>query len=158
MSVRPVAPDDATTWLRLRHQLFSGEAAEHRRDIERFFAGTASEPLAVLVAERNGEVVGMAELSIRAYANGCSSQGVAYLEGWFVEAASRGLGIGRSLIQAAEVWGLSRGCSELASDTELENQASAGAHGACGLEEVSQIRCFRKPLTRSVGEDEAGRP
>ena len=40
-----------------------------------------------------GELVGFAEVSIRAYANGCTSTPVPVLEGIFVEERSRRMGI-----------------------------------------------------------------
>jgi aminoglycoside 6'-N-acetyltransferase I len=46
-----------------------------------------------------------------------------------------------------EAWGISEGCTELASDTELENRASAAAHRALGFEEAGRVVCFRKALT-----------
>ncbi len=147
MIVRPVEHGDAAEWLRLRHALFGDQEAVHAREIERFFAGVSREPEAVLVAEREGQLVGLAELSIRPYAEGCSSQNVGYLEGWFVEPEARGSGVGRALLSAAEAWAAARGCTEFASDAELGNEASRLAHTACGFEEVGQVRCFRKALT-----------
>ena len=89
---------------------------------------------------------GLAELSIRAYAEGCSSDRVAYVEGWFVVPQARGHGVGRALIAAAEEWGRSQGCRELASDAEPDNAVSAAAHRALGFSEVGLVRCFRKDL------------
>ncbi|HEX8851962.1 MAG TPA: GNAT family N-acetyltransferase, partial [Pyrinomonadaceae bacterium] len=91
-------------------------------------------------------VVGFAELSVRSYAEGCDSGRVAYLEGWFVESTHRGRGVGRALVAAAEDWGRTLGCTEFASDTELDNRSSAAAHVALGFEEVDRIICFRKTL------------
>jgi aminoglycoside 6'-N-acetyltransferase I len=71
---------------------------------------------------------------------------VAYLEGWYVEHSVRGLGVGRARVAAAEAWAIQRGCTEFASDTLVDNVASAAAHRALGFEEVEVIRCFRKPL------------
>ena len=90
--------------------------------------------------------VGFAELSIRAYAEGCRSDRVAYLEGWFVGPEARGRGVGRTLIAAAENWGRSQRCSEFASDAQPDNDVSAAAHRALGFTEVGLIRCFRKDL------------
>jgi len=148
ITVRPAKPSDAATWLRLRHALWpEGPEAEHREEIERFFAGDAREPLAVFLAEDGARrPVGLAELSIRAYAEGCRSDPVAYLEGWFVMPEARGRGVGRALIVAAEEWGRAHGCRELASDARAENEVSATAHRALGFVEVGLVRCFRKEL------------
>ncbi len=146
--VRAVHPADAAAWLELRRALWpEGSVAEHREEIAQFFAGEAPEPLAVLLAlDGAGCPVGFAELSIRANAEGCRSDRVAYLEGWFVVPEARRHGVGRALVAAAEEWGRSQGCREFASDTEPDNDISAAAHGALGFSEVGLVRCFRKDL------------
>ena len=146
--VRPAKPADTAAWLQLRHALWPDRStAEHREEIDRFFAGEAREPLAVLLAEDETRCpIGFAELSIRAYAEGCRTDSVAYLEGWFVVPNARGQGVGRALIAAAEEWGRSQGCVEFASDADLTNDASAAAHRALGFTEVGRVRCFRKDL------------
>lgn len=148
-TVRLAQPTDAAAWLELRHALWpEGSRAEHRADIERFFAGDAQEPLAVLLAEDGAEyAVGVAELSIRRHAAGCRGDRVAYLEGWFVAPQARRRGIGRTLILAAEEWGRSQGCREFASDVQPDNDAGAAAHRALGFTAVGLGRCFRKDLS-----------
>jgi len=148
ITVRPATRSDAAAWLELRHALWpDGSKAEHRAAIDRFLAGEAQEPLAVLLAEDGaGRPVGLAELSIRPYAEGCQGDRVAYLEGWFVVPGARGCGVGRALIAAAEGWGRSQGCREFASDAEPDNDVSAAAHHAVGFVEVGLVRCFRKEL------------
>lgn len=148
ISIRPAAPHDAAAWLRLRHALWpEGSESEHRWEVNEFFAGQAREPLAVLLAEDGpGSVIGLAELSIRASAEGCSSDRVAFLEGWFVVPEARRRGVGRALVAAAEQWGREQGCIEFASDTQPDNLISAAAHVALGFAEVGSVRCFRKDL------------
>jgi aminoglycoside 6'-N-acetyltransferase I len=122
----------------------------HAQEIEQYFAGELRMPLEVLLAvDDRGEPIGFAELSIRPYAEGCTTNRVAYLEGWYVETDARRRGVGRALVAAAEQWALAQGCSEFGSDALLENETSAAAHRALGFEEVEQIRCFRKPLLRN---------
>ena len=146
--VRPVTPSDAARWLELRRALWDeGTESEHASDIAAFFTGRSSEPLVVLVAEDGqGSALGFIELSIRAYAEGCASDRVAYVEGWYVIPEARRGGVGRALIQAAEEWGRSIGCTEFASDADLTNNVSAAAHKALGFIEVGQVRCFRKNI------------
>jgi aminoglycoside 6'-N-acetyltransferase I len=148
IAVRPAQPGDAESWLGLRHALWpESTAVEHRDDMARFFAGEAREPAAVLLAEdATGRIVGLAELSIRPYAEGCRTDRVAFLEGWFVVPDARGQGVGRALVAAAEQWGRGQGCRELASDTQADNDRSAAVHRALGFEDVGLVRCFRKDL------------
>jgi aminoglycoside 6'-N-acetyltransferase I len=146
--VRAARATDAAAWLQLRRALWpEGSEAEHRAEIEQFCVGGVREPLAVLLAEDGaGRAIGLAELSIRPHAEGCRTDRVAYLEGWFVVPDARRSGVGRALMAAAEAWGRSQHCREFASDAELGNEISAAAHRALGFAEVAQVRCFRKDL------------
>ena len=100
----------------------------------------------LLAFDDAGTPAGFVELNIRNYAEGCDTDQIAYLEGWYVVPESRTQGIGRALVQAAEQWAREEGCSEFASDTLFDNDISAAAHRALGFTEVVQIRCFRKSL------------
>jgi aminoglycoside 6'-N-acetyltransferase I len=146
--VRAATPVDGASWLRMRCALWPEDAeAAHAQELAKFFAGQSHEPLAVLLAvDAAGEAVGFVELSIRSIAEGCETDRVAYLEGWYVDPKRRRQGVGRALIRAAEEWGRGRGCTEFGSDTQIWNRDSAAAHRALGFDEVEQLRCFRKSL------------
>lgn len=148
MRVRPVSQADAAQWERMRDALWPDDSREaHRREIDRYFAGHRHEPRAVLVAEDdNGALVGFAELSIRNIVDGCESDRVGYLEGWYVDAHARRRGIGRALVHAAEEWALSQGCREFGSDAAIDNAPSIRAHHALGFEETGRVCTFRKTL------------
>jgi aminoglycoside 6'-N-acetyltransferase I len=144
--VRPVTPDDAEAWLRLRDELWP-DHEDNRSEIDAFFRGGVEKPLAVLLAvDEELGVVGLVELSLRPYAEGCETSPVAYVEGWFIDETVRRQGVGRLLIQTAEQWARERGCTELASDTKVENEVSAAAHASLGFEETNRMICFRKRL------------
>jgi len=131
----------------LRLLRWPSPAGEHAGEIEAFFNANRKDPAEVLLAcDESGRPIGFAELSIRPYAEGCYSGRVAYLEGWYVEPDLRGRGAGAALMRAAEEWGRSQGCTEMASATEIENSASAAAHRSLGFAETGRIICFRKSL------------
>lgn len=80
------------------------------------------------------------------YVEGSSDSPVGYIEGIYVEAESRGQGISRALVEAAEAWSKSKGYTELASDCELENEESIVFHKGLQFEEANRIVCFIKSL------------
>jgi aminoglycoside 6'-N-acetyltransferase I len=141
---------------RLRHALWpDGSEAEHRQEVERFITDLGRRG-AVLVAEGESGLLGFAEVSIRAYAEGCRTDRVGYLEGWFVEPDARRRGIGRQLVAAAEAWARAQGCVEFAPDAEADNELSAAAHRALGFAEVGLIRCFRRDLQANARGPQGG--
>ena len=143
-----MAPADREAWIRMKRALWpDGSLAEHAAEADRFLRGHSRNPLAVLVAERAPlGIVGFAELSIRPCAEGCRTEGIGFLEGWFVAPEVRRQGVGRDLVRAAEEWARSQGCTEFASDARADNELSAVAHRALGFADEGLIRCFRKDL------------
>ena len=145
--VRPATPADKEAWLRMRRALWPEDGDSHAREIDEFFAGRQRMLLeALLAVDDRDRAIGFAELSIRAYAEECLTDRVAYLEGWYVEPHCRRQGVGRALVLAAEDWARSQECTEFGSDALLDNLTSAAAHRAVGFTETVQLRCFRKLL------------
>jgi len=147
INVRSAERSDISSWLRMRTALWPDAEDEHAVEIERYFVGKARGADVVLLAEdQNGRVVGFAELSLRPFAEGCRTSRVAYLEGWYADPDMRGQGVGRALVESAEEWGRNQGCTELASDAEVDNEASMAAHVALGFRDAGVVRCFCKEL------------
>ena len=145
--IRPVEQGDAAIWERMRSALWPGHSENHAVEIAEFLSSIRRNPLAVLLAcSGAGTPVGFVELSIRPYAEGCETDRVAFVEGWYVEPSHRGKGVGAALIPAAEEWGRANTCTELGSDTQLWNEPSIAAHKALGFEEVERLVAFRKTL------------
>src|SRR5438132_7159470 len=94
MLIRPATESDRGTWERMRQALWPSPEGEHAGEIERYFAGKLREPIEVLIAfDDQGVAVGLIELSIRAYAEGCVTDRVAFVEGWYVEPIARRKGL-----------------------------------------------------------------
>lgn len=123
-----------------------GTRAEHTGDVASFFFEENPATHCLLAVDSNDQPIGFVELSIRSYAEGCDTDRVGYLEGWYVVPAWRQQGIGRALVIASETWARQCGCTEFASDTPLSNRRSRQAHLALGFTEVERVVCFRKRL------------
>lgn len=105
-----------------------------------------SEKDTVIFAMVDDVPAGMIEAKIREYGEGCETSPVGYIEGWFVYPELRGKGVAGALTQAAEDWARSKGCTEMASDTWLDNEASIKAHLKMGYFEVERLVHFVKRL------------
>ena len=149
MQTEPLTSVDDPDWLPLRMALWPD--CPEQQHLEEM-AGFLREPARFaqfIVRDANGRGLGFAEASIRTdYVNGTSSSPVAYLEGLYVRPDARGRGVATDLVQAVCQWALSRGCSELASDTQPENLVSQAFHRQVGFVETERAVFFSKPLGR----------
>lgn len=80
------------------------------------------------------------------YVEGTESSPVGYLESIFVSEGYRKKGYAAQLLSECEKWAKEKGCTEFASDCELDNNDSFRFHLALGFEEANRIICFRKDL------------
>lgn len=146
MVIRRAGPGDEALYAELRLELWPDiPASENQTEARQFLANNK---LAILIAETpRGEPIGFAEVGLRPYAEGCSTSPVGYLEGWYVRPHARHRGAGRRLMEAAEEWARSQGCTEMGSDTESDNIASEEAHQKLGYTITSRLVTFLKPLT-----------
>jgi len=89
---------------------------------------------------------GFIEIGERAYAPGCETSPVAFIEGWYVDGDLRNTGVGRALVAAAEKWARRRGYTEIGSDLTLGNEISLSAHLALGYVEMERLVSLAKKL------------
>lgn len=90
---------------------------------------------------------GFAQCQLRRdYVEGTSSSPVGYLEGIYLDEDRRRQGHARELLHACEAWAKEHGCTEFASDCELDNAASQAFHLHAGFEEANRLICFAKRL------------
>ena len=102
---------------------------------------------AFFIKYTNSMPVGFAQCGLRTdYVEGTETTPVGYLEGIFVKADYRKCGYAKELLRACEMWAKDMGCTEFASDCELDNVDSLKFHMAAGFEEANRIICFKKTL------------
>jgi aminoglycoside 6'-N-acetyltransferase I len=145
MLIRRYRPQDYPEWLRMRLALWPDGSEEEWQAEMSAILSDPQQP--VFVAERpDGKLGGFLEVSLRKYADGCDTSPVGYLEGWYVDNDLRRKGVGAQLVRTAEEWARSQGCTEMGSDTGIENLTSFRAHLALGYEEAERLIHFRKSL------------
>jgi aminoglycoside 6'-N-acetyltransferase I len=149
--VRQAQLSDQHELARMRHLLWPDSSIEeHLREFDTILRtgryGTL--PMAIFVSRGEGtNLPGFLEAGLRSHADGCdTAHPVGFIEGWFVHEASRKQGIGRALTRAAEDWAREQGCTEMASDTWIDDEISIEAHQALGYDVVDRCVHFRKFL------------
>ena len=144
-TIRRATHEDKSDWLRMRQRLWP-EAPIHYLEFD-LDDRLADPDYAVFVASStDGGLVAFIETGLRDYGEGCETSPVGYIEAWYVDEHLRGQKLGRELILAAEHWAREKGCTEMASDTWLENEASITAHLRLGYAEVERLVHFAKRL------------
>ena len=117
-------------------------------ELEPEFAELTSSPeAACFIAFEDHRAIGFAQCQLRHdYVEGTHSSPVGFLEGLWVSPNHQRQGVARALVNACEDWARSVGCSEFASDCELDNHESHAFHLAVGFEEVNRTIWFAKKL------------
>jgi aminoglycoside 6'-N-acetyltransferase I len=144
-TIRRAAQEDKDSWVRMRQGLWPEAPLEYLNyDLDEVLSDPRR---AVFVAMRaDGSLVAFIEASLREFAEGCETSPVGYIEAWFVDENIRGQKLGRELILTAENWAREHGCTEMGSDTWLENEVSIQAHRKTGYDEVERLVHFLKHL------------
>ena len=145
MKVKCATEELIPIWRQFRNALFGAVSEEITRfDIERILEDPDQQ--CILIFDDNDVAVGFAEMALRNLVDGCSTSPVAYLEGIYVDPAFRGRGYGAALLDDVKAWAIGKGCTELASDSTLEDESAQEFHRKMGFEEVDRIVQFRQAL------------
>ena len=142
--IRRVTLEDKAEWFNMRKGIWPEAPDDYMSfDMDNILA---SDNDAIFFAVVDVRPVGMIEARLREYGEGCETSPVGYIEAWFVYPEMRGRGIAGVLTLAAEDWARSKGCTEMASDTWLDNGSSIRAHLKMGYFEVERLAHFVKRL------------
>ena len=144
MNIRKAAQADSMSLAMLASRMWEHDPTE----LEPEFAELTSSPEAACFLAFDGDkAVGFAQCQLRHdYVEGCDTSPVGFLEGIYVDDSHRRSGVARTLLSACEDWARSVGCTEFASDCELDNHDSLAWHLKAGFEEVNRTIWFAKKL------------
>lgn len=144
MLIRKAVPADSMTLARLASKMWDHDPEELEPE---FVSLTQSDKAVCFIALDNDTSVGFAQCQLRFdYVEGCETSPVGFLEGIYVAPGYRRSGCARQLLSACEEWARSKGCSEFASDCELDNQDSFHWHLKAGFAEMGRTIWFAKKL------------
>ena len=146
VTIRPLDESDLAEWLRLRLLLWDESSEEDHKCEMVDIIEHADSQLVVVADLGGGRLAGFLEASVRSHVEDCDTDTVGYLEGWFVEENFRQMGVGGRLVKYAEEWARAKGCTEMASDAEIDNLVSLESHVRLGYSETSRLVHLRKEL------------
>lgn len=143
--IREVEKQDLPILAELACQLWPHHTAD--KMLAEYGVGIENQDAAFFLAYAGDTPIGFAQCQLRHdYVEGTESSPVGYLEGIYVTDEYRKQGVARELLSACESWAKAKGCTEFASDCELDNAQSLRFHLNVGFEEANRIICFTKKL------------
>ena len=143
--IKRIQIDDIEKIVFLVKKLFTNTSIDKLRN--ELIQDLVKKDIAIFVCYLKNEIIAFAQCQLRYdYVEGTNSSPVGYLEGIYVEPMYRKQGIAKKLLEECEKWSLKKGCTEFASDCELNNSISFNFHLSVGFEEANRIICFRKKL------------
>ena len=142
--IRTANKSDSKSVAILAHMMWSSSIGELTKEFDQLIESDEGE---IFLAEEQGQVIAFAQCQLRHdYVEGTDNSPVGYLEGIFVKEEFRNKNYAKNLLKKCEKWAKEKGCSEFASDCELNNNASLKFHLNLGFEEANRIICFTKAL------------
>ena len=143
--IRRATQEDKEAWVHLRHRLWPDAPLEYLGlDLDRILADPRQ--VVFVACGEEERLIAFIEVRLREYAEGSTTTPVGYIEAWFVEESARGQKLGRELMITAEHWAREQGCTEMGSDTWLDNETGISAHWKMGFFEVERLVHFLEKL------------
>lgn len=144
ITIRRATYEDKGEWFRMRKSIWPEAPDEYLDfDLDEILGSDTDIVFFALIEDKPA---GMIEASLREYGEGCETSPVGYIEAWFVYENFRGSGVAGVLTNSAENWAREKGCTEMGSDTWLDNETSIRAHTKLGYAEVERLVHFAKTL------------
>jgi len=150
IQIRPVAPEDNASWLPLWHgyiEFYKAEIPKSQYELTWSRLLDPSYESHGLVAEVDGEVRGITHYSFQT--STWAPKTYCYLEDLFVAPDSRGLGLGRALIDAVKDIAISVGSSRLYWNTDATNETARKLYDSYTLESGKVQYRIQIPLENS---------
>lgn len=143
--IRQASKNDIRIIAELAVKMWDDSSVEELAD--EFAELISKDTASIFLKYENDTPVGFAQCQLRSdYVEGTETSPVGYLEGIFILEGYRKRGYAKELLHACEAWAKEMGCTEFASDCELDNTDSLGFHMAMGFSEANRIICFTKKL------------
>lgn len=143
--IRQASKNDSRILAELAVNMWDDSSVEELAD--EFAELISKDTACIFLKHENDTPVGFAQCQLRSdYVEGTETSPVGYLEGIFVLESYRKRGYAKELLHMCEAWAKDMGCTEFASDCELDNTDSLGFHLAMGFTEANRIICFTKKL------------
>ncbi|MBX3421879.1 MAG: GNAT family N-acetyltransferase [Pirellulaceae bacterium] len=145
MRIAIVEREQFPIWKRMRQAVYSDlDPRFHDEEMEWLFASDQAE--CFLVWSDEGDAIGLLELTLRNFVDGCIGGPVGYIEGIYLHPDHRGQQHGRRLVTFACEWFKTKGCKEMATDAEVTNTEAQAFYRRLGFTE----RWHVVGLTRSL--------
>ena len=145
--------EDIPAWRQMRAALYTGLTEEFDLEEIEIILNAPDKVCFILTIADEPKAIGFAEVALRNVVDGCLSSPVGYLEGIYVSRSHRGRGFAKTMLERVEAWCANQGCSEMGSDSELENETAQAFHRHLGFEETYRTVGFRKSIEREIGDD-----
>lgn len=145
ISIQEADKEHFPEWCQMRDALFTGLDEDfHQQEMALIF--DAEDRTCFMAYNSFNEPIGFIELSLRNLVDGCLSSPVGYIEGIYLQPEDRSVGTGRQLINWAETWFKEKGCTEMATDAEINNLDAQKFHERVGFKETYRIVQYKKIL------------
>lgn len=143
--IEKINKDNFNEWLSMALSLWPDNGKNELKD--EFHKMLSSTKEQAFIYKLDNEYIGFINISIRTdYVEGSNSSPVGFVEGIYVKPGYRNKGIAKELITKGEEWAKSKGCTQMGSDIEIDNDISYKFHQKVGFDEANRIICFIKDI------------